>query len=618
MSEDGGTVFVDLARVDPWNRTVNGAIAERLRTAERIVFDLREWPAMYAEWVNTAFEPLNPVLVEGEVVLPTIRSRVLHGFPSEATVTSGGYYEGFESTAATLVRGTRAGRAARVAFVVGRWQVLPGIVLPLLERGHAVIVSSEALDERVLSPTTARPMTGGHYEVRVGEPEYRGGRPLPEADAIAKDDPIARARALLEGRPRARPRVVTRTPLPPATRSVPEPTPAAELPDVEHRMLSAIHVWSTLDAFHAYPDVRPRWDGALARALAAMDAAQSWDAYVRVLLELDASVDDGHSHLSGPHVEDVLGSAYAPVDTRVIEGCLVVTRSLHEQREDELRVGDVIAEVDGVSVVDRYTELAPLVAASTVAAHRNAIAKLVLAGHDEGPVSLVIDRDGERITIAMRRMARRGMLERDGPVYEHIADGRLGLVDLTRLGAADVPAMFEALRDTEGIIFDMRGYPRGTAWTIAPYLDQHPGPTPAAEFLQPLVARGAIDPGVGDKRTRFLTMLPEAEVARYDGPTVMLIDERAVSQAEYTGMFLRAANGTRFVGTPTAGANGDITSHVLPDGIEIYFTGQAVAPLHGPPLQRVGLVPDVWVAPTIAGIRAGRDEVLEAAIELLE
>jgi hypothetical protein len=32
------------------------------------------------------------------------------------------------------------------------------------------------------------------------------------------------------------------------------------------------------------------------------------------------------------------------------------------------------------------------------------------------------------------------------------------------------------------------------------------------------------------------------------------------------------------------------------------------------PTQQVGIVPNVEVRPTIAGIRAGRDEVLEAAV----
>lgn len=36
------------------------------------------------------------------------------------------------------------------------------------------------------------------------------------------------------------------------------------------------------------------------------------------------------------------------------------------------------------------------------------------------------------------------------------------------------------------------------------------------------------------------------------------------------------------------------------------------------PTQRIGIVPDITVTPTIAGIRAGRDEVLEAAIQYVE
>jgi C-terminal processing protease CtpA/Prc len=97
----------------------------------------------------------------------------------------------------------------------------------------------------------------------------------------------------------------------------------------------------------------------------------------------------------------------------------------------------------------------------------------------------------------------------------------------------------------------------------------------------------------------------------------MLIDERTQSQAEHTGLFFEVANGTMFVGTPTSGTNGDITSFVLPGDIGVTFTGQGVRHADGRQLQRVGLQPHVLVAPTIEGIRAGRDEVLEAALVYL-
>jgi C-terminal processing protease CtpA/Prc len=56
----------------------------------------------------------------------------------------------------------------------------------------------------------------------------------------------------------------------------------------------------------------------------------------------------------------------------------------------------------------------------------------------------------------------------------------------------------------------------------------------------------------------------------------------------------------------------------LPGGIFVRFTGQAVSHADGRPLQRVGLIPDVEAAPTVNGLRAGRDEVLEAALQDLE
>ena len=96
-----------------------------------------------------------------------------------------------------------------------------------------------------------------------------------------------------------------------------------------------------------------------------------------------------------------------------------------------------------------------------------------------------------------------------------------------------------------------------------------------------------------------------------------LIDDRARSQAEHTGLFFEAACDTTFVGTHTAGANGDVTNLSLPGGIFVYFTGHDVRHADGRQLQRVGLVPQIEVAPTIQGIRDGRDEVLEVAVEQL-
>ncbi len=185
---------------------------------------------------------------------------------------------------------------------------------------------------------------------------------------------------------------------------------------------------------------------------------------------------------------------------------------------------------------------------------------------------------------------------------------------LNDLTIAQVGPMFEALQGTKAIIFDMRGYPQSTAWAIAPRLN-----TKQARFGA-MFHRRFYDPrdGGGDATTlEFMQALPPAMGAIYPGKTVMLIDDRTQSQAEHTGLFFEAANGTKFIGTPSAGANGDVTALVLPGGVRWMFTGHDVRHADGRQLQRVGLSPDVRVAPTLAGVRAGKDEVLDRAIAYL-
>ena len=176
----------------------------------------------------------------------------------------------------------------------------------------------------------------------------------------------------------------------------------------------------------------------------------------------------------------------------------------------------------------------------------------------------------------------------------------------------DVDTMLERLKDARAIIFDLRGYPQGTAWTLAPRLNVK-GAKHAAAFQRVLLSGGSTSEE-GQARYSFLQPLPTSDKWKYKGKTVTLIDERAISQSEHTGLFLEAACGTSFIGSRTAGANGDITNLTLPGGIVIGFTGHDVRHADGRQLQRIGLVPHVEVRPTLAGIRAGKDEVLERAI----
>jgi hypothetical protein len=208
-----------------------------------------------------------------------------------------------------------------------------------------------------------------------------------------------------------------------------------------------------------------------------------------------------------------------------------------------------------------------------------------------------------------------GMVSRKTPIYRVLPDG-YGYIDLARLPFAEAHKALDAVLATPATIFDMRGYPNGTAWALAPRLGDRKNPT-AALFKRPLQVAINFDDedlGGGAPDYAFEQKLPSAAGAIYKGAVVMLINEFAISQSEHTCLFFETATNVTYIGTPTNGANGDVTNLVLPGNIYVNFTGHDVRHADGRQLQRVGIQPHVRVEPTAKGISEGRDEVLEAAV----
>jgi C-terminal processing protease CtpA/Prc len=105
---------------------------------------------------------------------------------------------------------------------------------------------------------------------------------------------------------------------------------------------------------------------------------------------------------------------------------------------------------------------------------------------------------------------------------------------------------------------------------------------------------------------------------RLTGRIVFMTDGRAISYAESVMGYVQDRKLGTIVGAPTAGTNGNVVTFRVPSGFSLTFTGMRVTRHDGKtPFHLVGVTPDVAAAPTLAGLRAGRDEVLERALALL-
>lgn len=388
--------------------------------------------------------------------------------------------------------------------------------------------------------------------------------------------------------------------------------PAVDLPDSAWRILAAFRLWSVLDDFAVTRDSVEGWDKALAEAIPELEAAPDAAAYGRALARMATRFRDSHIVVSSPALWDWYGRATLPVRVRMIEGVPLVVDVADDtlRASGALRVGDEILSVDGEAAWLRLERFRGVRSASNEHAYLRAAAQDLLRGPEGETVHLVVENaDGVRQTALPRSVAAWETLrtQRRGPARRVLADS-IGYVDLDRIEPDEGKELFESFRSFRVILFDARGVSGGTD----DRLSDGSGPV-AARFRRPLTT----GPSPEDRgATEFVQRVPSDAHERWPGRTAVLVDERTQGQAEHTGLFLRAANGAVLVGSPTAGASGDLTNLTLPGGIVVTFTGQEVRLADGADLQRVGLRPDLPVRPTIAGIRAGRDEVLEAAVRL--
>ena len=187
------------------------------------------------------------------------------------------------------------------------------------------------------------------------------------------------------------------------------------------------------------------------------------------------------------------------------------------------------------------------------------------------------------------------------------ACGQVGYVNMGLLEEKEIEAMIGDLWDMEAIIFDIRNYPKGTLWPLVHYLFNEP--ISIADFTTPN------DLYAGQFYWKEISLGSYNTNSIYKGKLIILFNEETQSQAEYTIMGLENYPNSIKIGSQTAGADGNVSTIKLPGGIEVYFTGLGTYYPDGTPTQRIGIVPDIEVQPTIEGLRSGRDEVLETALD---
>jgi C-terminal processing protease CtpA/Prc len=195
-----------------------------------------------------------------------------------------------------------------------------------------------------------------------------------------------------------------------------------------------------------------------------------------------------------------------------------------------------------------------------------------------------------------------------------VLDGNIGYLDLGLLASLrEFERAFEALRRTDGLIVDIRRHP-GFTMQLALASRLSDRPVKSAIYEIPIVSSF-------DSQEQLVSIgqydvQPDPKT-HYGWPVVVLVNEKTHGSAEDVCIYLKNAGRVTFVGGTTAGCNGNRAWLSLPGGGRLWFTGMRVKFGDGSRFQNIGITPDVPAAPTVEGIRAGKDEVLEKGIDVL-
>ncbi|MDW3191673.1 MAG: S41 family peptidase [Cytophagales bacterium] len=392
-------------------------------------------------------------------------------------------------------------------------------------------------------------------------------------------------------------------------------------PDEGYRLLSLFRYWNIIEYFSPYKYLTHKnWDDVLEEYITVFLGAKDELAYELSIMKFMTEIGDSHGWTieGDERYVEWLGRYVPPIHVRFVEGQLVVTDFYKDEFKAtiDLSLGTVITHINGRLVADIVKEKMPYYPASNKGALMRDMAPDMLKSNDK-EITLTIKEDSGNSRKLKLQLFEKGKFKRygsyppvEGPSYRWLEDS-IGYVTLQNITEDDVWELRKTFKEAKGIIVDIRNYP-----------STYVGFDLGAFFIKKTrtfskFTSGSVSiPGqftFTDPTKLYYTTQPYKK-----GKVVVLVNEFTQSMAEYTTMAFKAGHNTTIMGNNTAGADGNVSKFFLPGGVKLLYSGIGVYYPDGTPTQRIGIVPDIVVRPTIQGIREGRDEELEAAIQFLQ
>ncbi len=388
-------------------------------------------------------------------------------------------------------------------------------------------------------------------------------------------------------------------------------------PDDGFRLLTLFRYWNMMQYYNPNRHlVHDNWLQVLREFIPKFTRNVNTQEYTLTTLELIGKVQDTHAGMYGNSaLNSFFGVNYSALMVDFVETKAVVTGFYDTELglKTGLQKGDVIESVNGKSVFEITMSRLAYTPASNVPTQMRNIAEDLLRSNDT-LLDIQYRRDGllnttKLLTYPESTVNTYYRYQRPDTCFKLLTPD-IAYLYMGSFSNEYLEKLMPDILKTKGLIIDMRCYPSDfKVFTLTNYL--LPESTPFVRFS----SGSMLQPGMFTLADYYPAGFKNKDY--YKGLVIILVNEISVSSSEYHAMAFRAVPGAKVIGSTTAGADGNVSAIVLPGGINSWISGIGVYYPDGGETQQVGIVPDIEVKPTIEGIRQGRDEVLEKAIQVI-
>lgn len=391
-------------------------------------------------------------------------------------------------------------------------------------------------------------------------------------------------------------------------------------PDDGYRLLALFRYWNMIQYYFPYRDlIGAEWTQCLHDMLPKFIAASNQLEYQLACKEMICRIHDSHAGMMATDnaIQKSIGDYIPCLKVRIIDDQCVVTKvmdTLLNQYSAPLLPGDVVVSINHQPLAEIRKERLPYTPGSNLATQLRNLSNSILLSKDS-LVQLDILRDKQKLEIQVPALSKTAVSAlMDQPEHHNlltILPNDIAYVNLNDMGLDSIDHVMKQAIQAKAIIFDIRNYPNSFClFLIGNYL------MPKSIDMVTWSSANPQQPGLFEFKST--TAIGYRNSKYFKGKVMILVNEETQSMAEYTSMALRVAPNAKVIGSTTAGADGNVSEIHLPGGLSSYISGIGVYYPDHRGTQRVGIVPDIEVHPTVASIREGRDLLIERAVEEIQ